>query len=120
MVRGCTERTCIMHLLGLEELPDTSDLLYGLGKVQASNLMAREASIASARTAKLSPRKRPQGQAGEGAAPGRQVEDREREVVPIRRPRRVPGGDPLEVSLPPAMLLVCAASGLRWSWVSCS
>lgn len=88
MGRLPAETGALMHILGLEELPDASDLLYGLGRLQQSDLMAREAS--SARLSKLSPRKRPTGDSA-GA---------EGEKPAIRRPRRVPGGDPLDVSTP--------------------
>ena len=81
-----TETGVIMHMLGLEEVPDASDLLVGLGRVPVSQLMAREAS--SARLTKPSPRKRLLGT----LAPSESA-------VPIRRPRRVPGGDPLDVSI---------------------
>lgn len=75
-----------MHMLGLTEGADTSDLLYALGKVPASASMLQEAALASERAAKLTSSKR----AAEEAA----------NAAPLRRPRRVPGGDPLDVSSP--------------------
>ena len=90
------ETSALMQLLGLKELPDATDLLVGLGRVHVSPHLAREAS--SARLSKPSPRKRllADGHAADAA-------------VPIRRPRRVPGGDPLDVG---ALLAVAFTPGL--------
>lgn len=84
---GCVsaETHALMHMLGLDELPDASDLLVALGRVHVSNHMAKEAT--NARLSKVSPKKRAAGDSGAA------------EIAPIRRPRRVPGGDPLDVSM---------------------
>lgn len=88
-----------MHMLGLSEAADTSDLLFAMGKIPASHSMLQDAALARERAANSSKR------AAEEAA-----------AVPVRRPRRVPGGDPLDVS----RLDICACclelSCLRCQW----
>ncbi|KAK9795568.1 hypothetical protein WJX73_002300 [Symbiochloris irregularis] len=81
-VTDSAEHQCIMHMLGLTEAADASDLLYAMGKIPASASMLQEAACASERAAKLVSSKR----AAEELA----------NAAPLRRPRRVPGGDPLD------------------------